>query len=514
MRICPKCRTAYPARGRATCSKDGTRLVDGEEYARSRHDPLIGREIMGRFHVHERIGTGGMGTVYRADQKGLDRPVALKVLKKELISDRETVARFHREAKAMSMLMHPNTVRVFDFGEDDEGHLFLAMELLEGELLTAWAEREGMPPIAEVIETIREVLRSLNEAHSKGLIHRDLKPDNIFLARVEGRLRPVVKVLDFGIAKVFRGEKKIDQLETQAGTVFGTPRYMSPEQAQGKALDHRSDLYSVGVLLYQLLCGRPPFLDDDAVVVMAKHIREEPPSPRSLVPEQPITKRLERVVMRALAKEPDQRYENADAFEAALAECLPEIDEETAKRAGGRTSGFVEKTVGSVPVAFGIAGVILLVATVTSVVIVLTSGSDEVAVAEDTAAVIAEQPPPTPPRAAPATTDVLLTSTPAGAAIFRGDERVGTTPHTFAIAPEQAMLLTLRLDGHEPADVELTVDAAPEQAVALAPIAEEPAPAPEDDPRPAGRRRRRGEGTTDEPSGQEQPTGSPYERFE
>ncbi|HBQ13731.1 MAG TPA: serine/threonine protein kinase, partial [Myxococcales bacterium] len=230
MRICPTCRTAYPARGRATCANDGTRLVGAEEFAASKNDPLLGRLVAGRFQVIERIGTGGMGTVYRAEQSGLDRPVALKVLKSELVSDRETVARFHREAKAMSMLMHPNTVRVFDFGEDEEGHLFLAMELLEGELLTAWIEREGTPPIEQAMRTIQEILRSLAEAHSKGIIHRDLKPDNIFLARVEGHSRPVVKVLDFGIAKVFREDHQIDQLETQAGTVFGTPRYMSPEQ--------------------------------------------------------------------------------------------------------------------------------------------------------------------------------------------------------------------------------------------------------------------------------------------
>src|SRR5688500_749715 len=243
MRICPKCRAPYPLKGRSTCEKDGPRLVDTEEFARSQSDPLIGRTIGGRFRVIERIGTGGMGTVYRAAQSGLDRHVALKVLKRELVSDRDTVARFHREAKAMSMLMHPNSVRVFDFGEDAEGYLFLAMELLEGELLTAWVEREGAAPVDEAVVAAQEVLRSLAEAHSKGIIHRDLKPDNIFLARVDGHARPVVKVLDFGIAKVFRDDQKIDALETQAGTVFGTPRYMSPEQAQGKTLDHRSDLY-------------------------------------------------------------------------------------------------------------------------------------------------------------------------------------------------------------------------------------------------------------------------------
>ena len=466
MRICPKCRTAYPARGRATCSKDGTRLVDAEEYAASRNDPLLGRDIMGRFHVHERIGTGGMGTVYRAEQKGLDRQVALKVLKKELISDRETVARFHREAKAMSMLMHPNTVRVFDFGEDDEGYLFLAMELLEGELLTAWAEREVTPPIDEVIETIGEVLRSLNEAHSKGLIHRDLKPDNIFLARVEGRVRPVVKVLDFGIAKVFRGEKKIDQLETQAGTVFGTPRYMSPEQAQGKKLDHRSDLYSVGVLLYQLLAGRPPFLDDDAVVVMAKHIREDPPTPRELAPEQPIPRSLEKVVMRALSKEPDDRYENADAFSTALTNCLPDVAAEAERRSQGRVS-FVDGVSSLPKVPLAIAGAIVLLAIFIAGAVVFMSGPDEVAVAEELPTVTVPPPDSEPAPEVPVPTSVVLRSSPSNAVIWEGDRQIGVTPHTFSLEVDENVVVTLRLDGYEPADVALSPEAAPEHEVGL-----------------------------------------------
>ena len=358
MRICPTCRTAYPARGRATCANDGTRLVGAEEFAASKNDPLLGRLVAGRFQVIERIGTGGMGTVYRAEQSGLDRPVALKVLKSELVSDRETVARFHREAKAMSMLMHPNTVRVFDFGEDEEGHLFLAMELLEGELLTAWIEREGTPPIEQAMRTIQEILRSLAEAHSKGIIHRDLKPDNIFLARVEGHSRPVVKVLDFGIAKVFREDHQIDQLETQAGTVFGTPRYMSPEQAQGKTLDHRSDLYTVGTLLYQLLTGQPPFVDDDAVVVMAKHIRETPPSPRMAVPERPIPRSLDKLAMRALGKEPDDRFENAEQMEARLMACLPDVEREAAGRGGGLLGGLpkLPLAIGGHPARDGVRG--------------------------------------------------------------------------------------------------------------------------------------------------------------
>src|SRR5215813_4081954 len=270
MRICPKCRTVYTGTEKL-CAKDSTRLVDAREHAEAEADPLRGVTIAGRFKISERIGT-----VYRAEQAGLGRPVALKILKKELVFDSDTVTRFHREAKAMSLLTHPNTVRVFDFGETQDGNLYLAMELLEGELLTHRTDREGVIDVKLAVEFVREILHSLAEAHQKAIIHRDLKPDNIYLARVEGRADPVVKVLDFGIAKIIEGDRKVDQLETQAGTVFGTPRYMSPEQAQGKKLDARSDLYSVGVLLYQLLVGHAPFVDDDAVVVMAKHIKETP----------------------------------------------------------------------------------------------------------------------------------------------------------------------------------------------------------------------------------------------
>ncbi|MDQ3037644.1 MAG: serine/threonine protein kinase, partial [Myxococcota bacterium] len=367
MRICPTCKTAYPTRGfQSTCPRDGTPLVDAADFAAERGDPLIGTTLAGRFKIAARIGTGGMGTVYRAEQAGLGRQVALKVLKRELVVERETVARFHREAKAMSMLLHPNTVRVFDFGEDPStGHLFLAMELLEGELLTSRLDGDGLD-VLDSIGITQEILRSLHEAHSKGIVHRDLKPDNIYLATIEGHAAPVVKVLDFGIAKVFREEGKIDQLETQAGTVFGTPRYMSPEQAQGKPLDPRSDLYSVGVLLYQLLTGRPPFVDEDAVVVMAKHIRERADPPRKAAPDRPISASLERVVMRALEKDATDRYADADELERALAACVHDVIAAKAALESGKRPSFVNR-VGELPrapfaIGTAVVGVALLVA--------------------------------------------------------------------------------------------------------------------------------------------------------
>ncbi len=506
MRICPKCRTAYPTAGRSTCAQDGTRLIDAEEYARSRSDPLLGRTIAGRFHVIERIGTGGMGTVYRAKQSGLDREVALKVLKRELVSDRDTVARFHREAKAMSLLMHPNTVRVFDFGEDDDGYLYLAMELLEGELLTAWIERDGTPALTEAVEIASEILRSLAEAHSKGIVHRDLKPDNIFLARVEGHARPVVKVLDFGIAKAFRDDQKIDQLETQAGTVFGTPRYMSPEQAQGKSLDHRSDLYSVGVLLYHLLTGHAPFVDDDAVVVMAKHIRETPPRPRQAAPERPIPRNLDKVVMRALAKEPDNRYSSADVFEARLAACLPDVEAEARRARGGLAA------LPRVPLAIG--GGIVVVALGIAVAVAFGGSTEEVAEAHVIAAppqqATAPEREPTPPAHAEQAR-VTLGSDPTGAAIWRGDELLGTTPRTFEIPDGESMHLTLRAEGHHAADVDLDGET-PNREVSLTPLPSTPAPrrAPSAPHRATTPHPRAEQATPSQP----EPSHNPYERFD
>jgi serine/threonine protein kinase len=193
------------------------------------------------------------------------------------------------------------------------------MELLEGESLGARLKRRGRLPVEEAARIARHALLSLAEAHDKGVIHRDLKPDNLFLTRGAGaEPGEICKVLDFGIAKLQAEANRVDALETQAGTVFGTPRYMSPEQAQGKALDARSDLYTLGVLLYQMLVGRAPFVDDDAVVVMARHIKTIPVAPADAAPEAGIGAPLSALVMRVLAKDPDDRPPSAQAFLADL----------------------------------------------------------------------------------------------------------------------------------------------------------------------------------------------------
>jgi serine/threonine-protein kinase len=289
-------------------------------------DPMLGRVIAGRFTVLGRLGAGAMGTVYRAKQARIGREVAIKILRSDRALDEASRARFLREARANSLLTSPNTVTVFDFGADDGGDFYLAMELLEGESLGQRIRRKGRIDAAASVDTARQALRSLAEAHAKGIVHRDLKPDNLFYARsrTQASVEEIVKVLDFGVAKMIHADAELamNAVETQAGTVFGTPRYMSPEQAQGRVLDTRSDLYSLGVILYQMLTGRPPFTDDDAVVVMARHIKTPPRPMSEAAPDAAIPPELEAVVMRALSKDPELRPETAEAMSAELAHAL------------------------------------------------------------------------------------------------------------------------------------------------------------------------------------------------
>src|SRR6478735_8214729 len=324
-RLCPRCRrpqSAFP--GLVTngnelprCPEHSLPFVD----LRDGSDPLLGTTIAGRFTILGRLGRGSMGAVYRARQEAMGRDVALKLVRQDRAHDPETKGRFEREARAISALVSPHTVTAFDFGEAEDGSWFLAMEMLEGETVGDRLRRVGRFDWFDALRFTRDALQSLAEAHEKGIIHRDLKPDNLFLSRLPGGMaQEVCKVLDFGIAKWSRGEdaSKIDQLETQAGTVFGTPRYMSPEQAQGTPLDARSDLYSLGVLLYQMLSGRAPFVDDDAVVVMARHIKDPPPRFESMSPEVKVPESIEALLWRVLAKSPAERPATAEQMIAEL----------------------------------------------------------------------------------------------------------------------------------------------------------------------------------------------------
>jgi serine/threonine-protein kinase len=264
------------------------------------------RIYSGRYELTHLVARGGMAQVYRAVDRQLDRPVALKVLFPELSVDRAFVERFRREAQAAANLSHPNIVPVFDWGEDD-GAYFIVMEYVEGRPLSAvLRDPERLPP--RQIATIgASVASALAFAHRHNVVHRDVKPGNVLITP-EGE----VKVTDFGIARAVNTEESL----TQTGAVMGTAAYFSPEQAEGKVVDARSDIYSLGVVLYEMCVGRPPFTGESPVAVASKHVRDAPVLPRAVNPTVPVA--LEAVVMKALAKNPDDRYGSAEEFRADL----------------------------------------------------------------------------------------------------------------------------------------------------------------------------------------------------
>jgi serine/threonine-protein kinase len=310
--LCPSC-GADAGDISKFCPACGCTLVRAAEA-----DEYIGKLIARKYRVEALIGEGGMGKVYRATQTALDKPVVLKVLRQSLLSDERTVARFQREAKAASRLNHPNSISVLDFGQADDGALFIAMELVSGRDLHQIISREWPLPEARIIRLVSQVLSALQDAHAAGVIHRDLKPENIMVEPRRGGETDFVKVLDFGIAKIQDGGPEEGPALTRAGFVCGTPEYMSPEQARGALLDARSDLYAVGVILYQLSTGLLPFESDSAVGFATKHLTEEPPAPSKRRPDARISPPMERLILKALSKSPDDRPQTAESFKAEL----------------------------------------------------------------------------------------------------------------------------------------------------------------------------------------------------
>jgi serine/threonine protein kinase len=282
-----------------------------EADSRPDEDPMIGMVLGNSFEVLQKIGEGGMGAVYRARQRGIEREVAIKVLLGDVARDKTLVRRFHLEALAISKLKHPNTIQIFDFGEED-GLLYIAMEFLEGTTLHSLLEFEEVLSVQRACRITRQMSQSLREAHSKGIIHRDLKPDNVFLTTV-GEERDFVKVLDFGVAKLRESDKK-GATVTKTGTIFGTPRYMSPEQAKGKPVDERADLYAIGIMLYEMVMGAVPFESDNHLGVLILHVQKAPPTFLEMRPDLVIPTAFEAVVFKLLAKSPEARYQTSEAL--------------------------------------------------------------------------------------------------------------------------------------------------------------------------------------------------------
>ena len=300
MKKCPKCGVEY-SDTTTLCPNDGVALETTD-------DALLGTILAGKYRIDKRLNEGGMGSVYQGTHVLMEKTVAIKVLRPSLAADEKIVARFSREARAASRISHPNALSVTDFGEDDNGTVFLVMEFLSGRTLKQVLRDEGPLPLNRVVEITRQVGDALVAAHAQGVVHRDLKSDNIMLLDTT-TVGDYAKVLDFGIAKINEPEGKFDGGLTAPNLVIGTPQYMSPEQcSQDSEIDARSDIYSLGVILFEMLVGHVPFSGDSATIVMMKHLQDPVPSVLEERPDVPPP--VGRVIARAMAKVPSNRYQN------------------------------------------------------------------------------------------------------------------------------------------------------------------------------------------------------------
>jgi serine/threonine protein kinase len=297
----------------AALQADATVAIDGPA-----DDPLVGLTLDEKYRLDSRIGAGGMGTVYRATHLLIDRPVAVKVLNPRYVEDEAAQTRFRREARAAGRLQHSNAVTVTDFGTTQDGLVYIVMELLEGKTLREVLAHDAPLDVARAVSVMLQISAAVEAAHQAGIIHRDLKPANIFIVQRKDA-PPFVKVLDFGIAKLAAEALDDDddpQTLTQVGAMIGTPRYMSPEQCEGAHLTPASDVYSLGIILYEMLTGTTPFNGTTPIAIAIKHSSEPPRHPREFVAA--IPPELEAVVLHALEKRPENRPADAGAFQREL----------------------------------------------------------------------------------------------------------------------------------------------------------------------------------------------------
>ena len=309
MSTCSKCGSKFPDTVRF-CTRDGTVLeldVPSEE-------SQIGKVLAGKYRLDAYLSRGGMGSVYRATHLMLEKPVALKVIKPELVGSSEFARRFQREARAATSLNHPNIVAVYDLGQAEDGTLYIAMELVDGPSLKEAIQKGGpMDPI-RIVRLMRQVLSALALAHRHHIVHRDLKPQNIMLA-TDRDGNEIAKLVDFGIAKTFDDRTQL----TSTGFAIGTPQYMAPEQASGSDVDGRSDLYSLGIILYEMLVAEVPFDDPSTPAILVKHLTEAPVRPSLRRKDVAVHRGLEDIAVRCLEKDPSKRYQSAEEMVQAMA---------------------------------------------------------------------------------------------------------------------------------------------------------------------------------------------------
>ncbi len=482
MRVCPMCQGKTDE---INCPADGTPTV----LAAGASDSLVGQIIAQRYRVTKLIGEGGFGAVYKAQHTGTGDEVAIKVLHTDQAGNAEVVARFQDEAAVTASLKQPHTVRVFDFGQTASGDLYLAMEFLQGTTLTKVLDEEQPLGYQRIGHIALQVLKSLAEAHSRGLVHRDLKPDNIFMQTVFGE-EDFVKVLDFGIAKSLATGS---QSRTATGVIVGTPPYMSPEQARGTGIDTRTDLYALGCILFEALTNRVPFQAETAIDTLIQRITQPPPDPRGRCLT-PTPEAFCDVVLKAMATQPELRFASAQEMMKALGEAIKQpasahvvsVDAgiDVAGRTGagdftlvkvGEPQGTATGRAPAVEVATQMAQAVGDVATVAAAAVQIAQAPAAISPAEPADAAARAVSPPTSVVAVPKVAAAAATSRPgpkprAPARPLAGDPRGSATP----AAPGPAQLATVALDAGQAAAVKASV----EQAHPVAPIAAESAAAP------------------------------------
>jgi eukaryotic-like serine/threonine-protein kinase len=413
-----------------------------------RADPLLGQVLAERYRLTRKIGEGGMGTVYEATHVVLGKSVAVKVLREKYLDRRSVAQRLVQEARHASAIRHDHIIDITDSGATDDGRTFVVMELIDGQSLAELLKREGALPEARALAIVRQVVSALGAAHARGIVHRDVKPENILLRAGSD----FVKVVDFGISKMVRPEDaEAEALEigrlTSTGMVLGTPFYMAPEQARGdEEFDHRIDIYAVGVILYECLTGEVPFRGPNYLGILARVAAGDATPPRTLMPELSISEGVERVVMKAMSKERDARY-------ATMEELAADIDAVVAGRAIDAPA----------PLGTPVRGRGRLVAGVVAAAVVLAVGLPVALWPRRPPPVTRVEPPKPPPVETPklpkSTTVVVhfdINSDPPGAEVRDGKKLYGKTPTRLDLERSgETVHLDLSLDGYVPAQLQV-----------------------------------------------------------
>jgi serine/threonine protein kinase len=420
-------------------------------------DMLVGTTLQGRYSITRKIGQGGMGAVYEATHELIGKRVAVKVLLDKYAKKDQVVARLEQEARLASAIGHEHIIDITDFGTTSDGRTFVVMEFLEGESLAECLSREGTLPEQRILSVAHQIASALGAAHAKGIIHRDVKPENVFLLRRKDR--DFVKVVDFGISKNLRssGENPDSPRLTQTGMVLGTPLYMSPEQARGdEQLDHRIDIYALGVIMYELATGKVPFGGNNYLSVISQVLNDEPTRPRALRPE--LTEEFEAVVLRALEKDREKRYQSTEEFLNDLSALLDDPMRSTARPRIMAPLRW-RKRGGATKVLVWVVGVSLVIAAVAvTVSMMMKDDKPRVAAAFDAAPASAppvDGPPAisqVPPDGSPAARqiEIWIDTVPSKADVIDADGNVKRTPFKYTIAEDSAPVkFTAELDGYD-----------------------------------------------------------------